>query len=129
MMRVEIKTEEDIIISRSMAKELAREAGFGIVDQTKIATAISELTRNIVKYALEGILHLAMVKKNHRQGLEITCEDKGPGIADLDLALQEGYSTGRGLGMGLPGVRKLMDEFELSSTLQKGTRVVARKWL
>jgi serine/threonine-protein kinase RsbT len=128
-MRLEIKTEEDIITSRAMAKELAREVGFGMVDQTKIATAISELTRNVFKYAGEGVLHLAVVKKNDRQGLEITCVDRGPGITDIELALREGYTTGKGLGMGLPGVRKLMDEFELSSTPREGTRVVTRMWL
>lgn len=128
-MRLEIKTEEDIISSRSAAKELAREVGFGLVDQTKIATAISELTRNIVKYANEGILYLTTVEKNLRQGLEITCEDRGPGIDDIEVALREGFSTSKGLGMGLPGARKLMDEFELTSTAGKGTRVVVRKWL
>lgn len=128
-MRLEIKTEEDIITSRSAAKQLAGEVGFGLVDQTKIATAISELTRNIVKYANEGILHLAIIEKNRRRGVEITCEDRGPGIEDIEAALREGFSTGKGLGMGLPGARKLMDELELSSTAGKGTRVVVRKWL
>jgi serine/threonine-protein kinase RsbT len=128
-MRLEIRTEEDIIISRAAAKELAREVGFGIVDQTKIATAISELTRNIVKYADHGLLFLETVNRDHRPGLEITCEDRGPGITDIEAALREGFSTGRGLGMGLPGARKLMDDFELTSTVNSGTRVVVRKWL
>jgi serine/threonine-protein kinase RsbT len=128
-MRLEIRTEEDIIISRAAAKELAREVGFGIVDQTKIATAISELTRNIVKYAGDGLLYLEVVSRNQQPGLEITCEDRGPGIVDIEAALREGYTTGKGLGMGLPGARKLMDDFELTSTVNQGTRVVVRKWL
>jgi serine/threonine-protein kinase RsbT len=128
-MRLEIRTEEDIIVSRAAAKELAREVGFGIVDQTKIATAISELTRNIVKYAGDGLLYLEVVSRNQQPGLEITCEDRGPGIVDIEAALREGYTTGKGLGMGLPGARKLMDDFELTSTVNQGTRVVVRKWL
>jgi serine/threonine-protein kinase RsbT len=128
-MRLEIRTEEDIITSRAAAKELAREVGFGIVDQTKIATAISELTRNIVKYAREGLLHLRVVSRNQRPGLEIICEDRGPGIVDIEAALREGYTTGKGLGMGLPGARKLMDDFELTSAVNQGTRVMVRKWL
>jgi serine/threonine-protein kinase RsbT len=119
-MRLEIRTEEDIIISRAAAKELAREVGFGIVDQTKIATAISELTRNIVKYAGDGLLYLEVVRRNQRPGLEITCEDRGPGIADTEAALREGYTTGKGLGMGLPGARRLMDDLHRESRDQSG---------
>ncbi|MBF0525934.1 MAG: anti-sigma regulatory factor [Deltaproteobacteria bacterium] len=128
-MQIEIKTVEDIVASRSLAKEMAKEIGFGIVDQTKIATVISELTRNIIKYAVEGLLQISIIESINRKGLEIICEDRGPGIADIELALKPGYSTSRGLGMGLPGAKKLMDELEVSSEMGKGTRITARKWL
>ncbi len=128
-MQVEIRTVEDIVTSRSVAKEMARETGFGIVDQTKIATVISELARNIIKYAGEGVLSIAVIKDRNRAGVEITCYDRGPGIEDIALALKEGYSTSRGLGMGLSGAKKLMDEFVIESEAGKGTRVVVRKWL
>ena len=128
-MQVEIRTVEDIVISRSVAKEMARETGFGIVDQTKIATVISELARNMIKYAGEGMLRIVVIEDSNRKGVEITCDDGGPGIENIALALKEGYSTSRGLGMGLPGAKKLMDEFVIESEVGKGTRVVVRKWL
>ncbi len=128
-MRIEIRTEEDIVTSRSAAKDMAREIGFGIVDQTKIATTISELTRNVVKYADEGLMVIVILNDMRRIGIEIIVEDRGPGILDINQALQEGYSSGRGLGMGLSGAKKLMDKFEVESTLGKGTRVVVQKWL
>jgi len=128
-MRLEIKTDNDIINSRSEVKNVAKEIGFGVVDQTKIATAISELTRNVVKYADEGALTINRIKEGGRSGIEIICEDQGPGIEDVELALKEGYSTTKGLGMGLSGARKLMDEFAIDSGPGKGTRVIVRKWL
>jgi len=128
-MQIEIRTVEDIVTSRSLAKEMARETGFGIVDQTKIATVISELARNIIKYAGEGVLSISVIGDRYRKGMEITCDDWGPGIENIELALKEGYSTGRGLGMGLPGAKKLMDEFVIESGVGKGTRVMVRKWL
>jgi serine/threonine-protein kinase RsbT len=128
-MRIVIKSDEDVITSRSAAKEMAKEIGFGIVDQTKIATAISELTRNIIKYADEGLLNVTAISAGDRKGIELICEDRGPGINDIGLALKDGFSTSGGLGMGLSGAKRLMDEFELESKRGKGTRVVARKWL
>lgn len=128
-MKVDIKTTEDIVTCRSVAKEMAKELGFGLVDQTKIATAISELTRNILLYAGQGRVDIKAITAGNRQGLEILCEDQGPGIADIQLAMQDGFSTSKGLGMGLPGTKRLMDEFELKSERGKGTRVTARKWL
>ncbi len=128
-MKIRIKTENDIIISRSAAKNVAKEMGFGIVDQTKIATAISELARNVVAYAEEGFLVVKVVHEGNRDGIEIICEDRGPGIEDVALALKEGYSTSGGLGMGLCGARKLMDGFEIESEVGKGTRIVVTKWL
>ena len=128
-MKVEIKTTEDIITSRSVAKEMAKEMGFGIVDQTKIATAISELTRNIILYAGQGRVDIKAIAAANRKGLEIICEDQGPGIADINLAMQDGFSTSKGLGMGLPGAKRPMDEFDLQAERGKGTKVTARKWL
>lgn len=129
-MRIEIRSDDDIITSRGVAKALAREMGFGLVDQTKIATAISELTRNIVKYAGEGLLLLTEIEGGPKgRGLEIICEDRGPGIEDIEQAMTDGFSTGDGLGMGLSGAKRLMDEFAVTSEQGKGVRVVARKWL
>lgn len=128
-MKVELRTIDDIIFSRSAAKDMAREIGFGIVDQTKIATAISELARNVIKYAGSGILNVSPIAKNNRKGIEISCEDHGPGIEDISLACTSGFSTSDGLGMGLPGAKRLMDEFDLRSEKGKGTTIVARKWL
>ena len=128
-MRFAIKSDDDIITSRAAVKEMAREAGFGIVEQTMIATAVSELTRNIVKYAGEGLLYIRLLNEADRTGLEFVCEDRGPGIDDIEQTMQAGFSTGNGLGMGLSGARKLMDEFSIESESGKGVRVVARKWL
>ena len=128
-MKVDLKTVDDIVTSRSAVKDMAREIGFGIVDQTKIATAVSELARNIVIYAGSGVVNVSAVMKNKRKGIEIICEDRGPGIEDVSLACKDGYSTSKGLGMGLPGSRRLMDEFDLKSEKGKGTIIMVRKWL
>ena len=128
-MKVGLETVDDIIVSRSAIKDMAKEIGFGIVDQTKIATAVSELARNIVIYAGKGVLNVSAVMKNGKKGIEIICEDHGPVIEDIGLACKDGYSTSRGLGMGLPGSKRLMDDFDLRSAKGKGTTVVIRKWL
>lgn len=128
-MKVEIRNMDDIITSRSAAKEMAREMGFGIVDQTKIATAISELARNVIDYAGAGMLSMRMIEENRKKGMEIICEDQGPGIDDIARAMQDGFSTAKGLGMGLPGAKRLMDEFDITSARGKGTRIMAIKWL
>lgn len=128
-MQIAIKTEEDIVVSRSAAKEMAKEIGFGIVDQTKIMTAISEIIRNVIKYADEGVLQIRIVREGDKQGIEIDCADSGPGIDDIDQALEDGYSTSGSLGMGLPGSKRLMDDFTIESHKGQGTHVVARKWL
>lgn len=128
-MRVEIRTTDDIITSRSAAKEMARELGFGIVDQTKIATAISELARNVIDYAGAGTLSMRAIEANQKKGVEIVCEDQGPGIDDVSQAMQDGFTTSKGLGMGLPGSKRLMDEFDIQSARGQGTRITARKWL
>ncbi|HZV35533.1 MAG TPA: anti-sigma regulatory factor [Verrucomicrobiae bacterium] len=123
-----IKTEGDIVLVRRTAREVAMQTGFGATDVTRIVTASSEMARNIFKYAGEGCMRWRTSERDGLPGIELEFEDHGPGIADLNLALQEGYTTGEGLGMGLPGAKRLMDELEIRSQVGKGTKVVLRKW-
>ena len=133
---IPIRSDLDIIAARQAGREMSRELGFGIVDQTRIVTTISELARNAFTYAGQGTLTLTVVESNQpcterserRQGVEILCEDHGPGIPDVERVLKGGYSTSGGLGRGLAGSKTLMDEFVLESEVGKGTRVAARKW-
>jgi len=124
-----IRSDLDIVSARVEGRDMAKAVGFGTIDQARIATAISELARNIVLYAGEGTVTLRLAERGSKKGIEILCEDQGPGIEDVSLVLQDGYSTSRGLGMGLPGAKRLMDEFEIDSRLGTGTRVIVRKWL
>jgi serine/threonine-protein kinase RsbT len=124
-----IQSEGDIVLVRRMAREAATQAGFGGTDVTRIVTATSEMARNIFKYAGEGVMRWRNAQTDDRSGIELEFEDHGPGIADVNLAMQEGYTTGEGLGMGLPGARRLVDELEISSKVGQGTKVVLRKWL
>jgi serine/threonine-protein kinase RsbT len=124
-----IRGEFDVVAARLRGRELAGEIGFVGSDLTVIATAISEVARNIVTYADAGEVSLAPANGGGRKGIVIVASDHGPGIADVSLALQDGYSTTRSLGLGLPGARRLMDEFEIESTLGVGTTVTMRKWL
>ena len=126
----EIAVEDDIVRARQHARELARSLGFGLVDQSRIATAVSELTRNVVRYATDGRgeVRMGSISANGRVGLEIVVSDEGPGIADVDEAMQAGFTSGAGLGMGLPGARRLMDEMDIDSALGRGTVVTIRKW-
>jgi serine/threonine-protein kinase RsbT len=110
-------------------RRLATEAGFSGSDLTIIATAISELARNIVEYAHNGEIILTVVQDGNRKGFRVEARDEGPGIPNIDLAMQDGYSTGGGLGLGLPGTRRLMDDFLINSGPGKPTRVVATKWI
>jgi serine/threonine-protein kinase RsbT len=127
--RTPINSDLDIVAARVEGRNLAKEMGFGIIDQARIATAISELARNVVLYAHSGLIILKKIDNVERIGLEIICEDQGPGIRDIDLVMRDGYSTTRGLGMGLPGTKRLMDEFEIKSQVGIGTTVIVRKWL
>lgn len=127
--RVLVHNDLDIVSARVEGRNLAKRLGFGVIDQARIATAISELARNLVLYADGGQVVLEEVHSEGRIGIQIVCSDEGPGIADLDLVMQDGYSTQRGLGMGLPGTRRLMDEFEIESQINVGTTVTIRKWL
>lgn len=126
---IDIVREEDIIIARQQGREMARELGFGAVDQSRIATAISELTRNILRYAQRGTTIVRPVAAGGRQGIEIIAEDRGPGIPDLDAVLAGTVSNSKGLGIGLSGTRRLMDEMEIETGPDRGTRVTIRKWL
>ncbi|NLB74618.1 MAG: anti-sigma regulatory factor [Firmicutes bacterium] len=123
-----IENELDIIAARRCAKEVAKELGFSTVDQVRIATAISELARNVVLYAKEGSIIVRALCEGERKGLEISVADNGPGIPNVELAMTDGYSTSGGLGAGLPGARRLMDTFRVDSQLGQGTTILARKW-
>ena len=126
--RISINDEYDIVSARSVGKQMTAEIGLGIVDQSRIATAVSELARNIVLYGDIGVVIFRRLNDGGRSGLEIVASDSGPGIADIELAMQDGYTSGNGLGVGLPGTKRLMDEFEIESEVGKGTTVTIRKW-
>ena len=123
-----IRSDLDIVIARTLARDTAKGLGFGAIDQARIATAVSELARNIFLYAGTGSITVREVERNGRKGVEIICDDQGPGIANIDLVMQDGYSTSRGMGMGLPGARRLMDEFVINSEVGVGTTIICRKW-
>jgi serine/threonine-protein kinase RsbT len=130
--RVQIKSDTDIVTARSQGRMLAIELGFSSGDSTLIATAISELARNILSYARQGEILIRAINgsndgSNH-SGILIVASDNGPGIADLRQALRDGFSTSGSLGLGLPGVRRLMDEFEITSEPMQGTTVKVKKW-
>jgi|SRR5215469_5860561 len=129
MPRIAISSGADIVAARLEGRELAAQAGFSSIDLTVIATAISELARNIVEYARTGEMILSVIQEGNRKGFRVEARDEGPGIPDVELAMQDGYSTGGGLGLGLPGTRRLMDEFLINSGAGKATRVVATKWI
>jgi serine/threonine-protein kinase RsbT len=126
--RLRVSGDPDIVEARMLGRRLAEAAGFSATDLTLIATAISEITRNITSYAGTGEIVMRVVHGNGRLGLEVVATDQGPGIPDVARALSDGYSTGRGMGLGLPGARRLMDEFLIESTVGVGTTVTMRKW-
>ena len=126
---VVIERETDIVTARQKGRQLASEIGFSTTDQTIIALAISEISRNIVSYAQRGGVTLSRIDEGGRRGIVIVAEDSGPGIPDIELAMRDGYSTGKSLGVGLPGARRVMDEFEITSTVGKGTTIKMKKWL
>jgi serine/threonine-protein kinase RsbT len=126
--RVVINSDQDIVAARQRGRVLAIELGFSPGDATLVATAISELARNIVSYAGTGEIALAPAQNSGRQGIQVKASDHGPGIRDIQQALRDGFSTSGSLGLGLPGVRRLMDEFQISSQPGKGTTVMVRKW-
>lgn len=124
-----IGSEGDIVTARRLVRNAATTLGFGITDVTRIVTAASELTRNIYHYAGAGVMRWRSLAGNSRVGLELTFEDNGPGIPDVAEAMEPGFSTSKGLGLGLPGAKRLMDEMTIQSEVGKGTTVQIRKWL
>ncbi|MBZ5515558.1 MAG: anti-sigma regulatory factor [Acidobacteriia bacterium] len=128
-LRLPIKSDADVVTARQQGRELAARLGFGECELTLIATAISEVARNIVEYAGRGEVVLSLTDVNNSPGIIVVARDEGPGIPNLELALRDGYSTHGSLGLGLPGARRLMDEFEIVSEVGKGTTVTMKKWL
>jgi serine/threonine-protein kinase RsbT len=128
-LRVPIVTEVDVVEARRSGRALAAELGFGLSDQALIATAISELARNILQYAKRGELVIGVAHNGVGKGISVVAVDQGPGIPDPARAMQDGFSTGSGLGLGLPGTRRIMDDFELDTEIGRGTRVAVKKWV
>jgi serine/threonine-protein kinase RsbT len=126
---VQVRGDADVVSARVGGRLLAVDIGFLMADIVAIATAISEVARNIVRYGESGTIELTWLTTMDRTGIQVIASDEGPGIADIGSAMRDGYSTGSGLGLGLPGCRRLMDEFEITSGSAAGTTVVMRKWL
>jgi len=123
-----LTSDLDVVSARRVVRDWATEIGLAIVDLTKVVTAASELARNAVLHGGGGVMCLQVVQHGERRGLRVTFKDKGPGIADLDLAMSDGYTTGRGMGIGLPGSKRLVNEFALESTPSDGTCVTIVRW-
>ncbi|MCE7060293.1 anti-sigma regulatory factor [Dyadobacter sp. CY343] len=123
-----IQHERDLVYCRNRVKEVAVKMGMGIVNQTKLITATSEIARNMLIYGGGGIVRLEVIIRGKQEGIQLVFEDKGPGIADIQKAMQDGFTTGRTLGMGLPGAKRLVNEFAIQSTLGQGTTVKILKW-
>jgi len=126
---VPIQSDRDIIVARHEGRRMAADLGFAGSELTLIATAISELARNIVKFAHRGEISISAVQNGTRSGISIIARDEGPGIPDLSAAMKDGFSTSKGLGLGLPGTRRIMDDFEIDSQPGAGTTVIVKKWL
>jgi serine/threonine-protein kinase RsbT len=126
--RVAIRTDADVVTARQEARTMGAGLGFSSTDLTLLATAISEVARNITAYAGEGEVNLRIVRENGREGIEVVASDRGPGIADVELAMRDGYTTGNGLGLGLPGTRRLVDDFQLQTEPGAGTTIRLVKW-
>ncbi|MFN6572239.1 anti-sigma regulatory factor [Dendronalium sp. ChiSLP03b] len=123
-----IESSADVVLVRQAVRQLAVELRFSLVDQTKIVTAASELARNTLTYGGGGTVKLETLEEDRRRGLRLTFEDQGPGIADIDLALKDGFTTGNGLGMGLSGTKRLVNEFNIVSRVGEGTCITITKW-
>lgn len=127
--RLFVRNDADIVSARQAGRALAAALGFTDSDAVLIATAISEIARNMIEYAHGGEVTVSPVREDGRSGILIIAKDDGPGIADVSLAMKDGYTTGGGLGLGLPGAKRIMDEFEIHSALGRGTIVTMRKWV
>ena len=126
--RIPIESDADVVTARQRARELAAALELTSTDQTLLATAISEVARNITTYATRGEVLLSIVRAEGREGIRVVARDDGPGIENLDLAMQDGYTSGGGLGLGLPGARRLVDEFDIETGPSEGTTVTLVKW-
>ncbi|MDP3911057.1 MAG: anti-sigma regulatory factor [Gemmatimonadales bacterium] len=127
-LRLPITADVDVVEARQQGRALAAVAGFSSGEQTVIAAAISEIARNILMYAKQGEVFLSLATNGDRQGVVVVAKDQGPGIADLERAMQYGYSTSHGVGAGLPGAKRLMDEFEVDTVVGQGTTITMKKW-
>lgn len=125
---VVVKKEQDVILFRNRVKEFAQKIKMGLVNQTKLITAASELVRNMLRYAEGGEVTIEVVSKGRENGIRLIFRDTGPGIADIPMAMKDGYSTGKSLGLGLPGAKRLVNDFSISSEVNKGTTVTIIKW-
>ncbi|RYU93395.1 anti-sigma regulatory factor [Emticicia agri] len=125
---IRIAREQDTIFLRNRVKEWATKIGMGLVNQTKLITAASELVRNMLKYAGGGTVDIEIVSKGRENGVKLVFRDKGPGIKDINLAMRDGYTTGKSLGLGLPGTRRLVSEFDIQSVVDEGTTISIIKW-
>jgi serine/threonine-protein kinase RsbT len=125
---IPLRSEQDIVLSRQAVRRLVQEQAFSLVDQTKFVTAASELARNTVIYGGGGVLKWEVLSNGVKRGVRLTFEDQGPGIPDIGLALTDGWTSGTGLGLGLSGARRLVNEFEIQSTVGAGTRVTITRW-
>lgn len=123
-----IQREQDVILLRNRVKEFAVRIGMGVVNQTKLITAASELVRNMLRYANGGDVLIEVITRGRENGIRLTFRDQGPGIPDIKQAMQDGFSTGRSLGLGLPGTKRLVSEFDIKSTVGVGTTVTIVKW-
>ena len=126
--RIEIKLSDDVVRVRQLTRTLAVEVGLSLVDQTKIVTASSELARNTLDYGGGGQATVEIVEQGGRRGLRLTFDDKGPGIADIEQALKDGFTSGKGMGLGLGGAKRLCNEFSIESKLGEGTKVMIARW-
>ena len=127
--KIEIINEDDVVKVRKAVRKISAEICFGITDITRIVTAASELARNVYRFAGSGSMICSIITADGNVGIEMVFEDNGPGIEDIERAMGKGYTTGGGLGLGLPGTKRLMDEMEIESEFGKGTKITIRKWL
>lgn len=125
----DIRIEQDVVLARQFVRKLAQDYGMRLIDQTKLVTAVSELARNTMVYGGGGIMDWEVLDEAGRTGLRLTFRDEGPGIPDIKLAMTDGWTSGGGLGLGLTGAKRLVDDFELDTAPGKGTRVMIGKWI
>jgi serine/threonine-protein kinase RsbT len=126
--RLDIRSSDDVVRARQLTRTLATEAGLSLVDQTKVITAASELARNALDYGGGGSVVVEVIDQMGRRGVRLTFEDKGPGIADVEAALKDGFSTGKGMGLGLGGAKRLSNEFSIASKPGEGTKIIIARW-